>query len=200
MNLKVVFAVIFALLVGIGGTSAYFYFDKLDRSVNAPPIPPAKSEAPAPPENTKNPPAPPAVSKVDTKGALSEADLVLGGISYGASIEDVKKVHGEPYETERKHKWHGNSQPVVYEYHKLFDVYIIDNIVRAVKVDRANGLSTSKNIGVGASVNDVIKAYGEPNIREKDRMIYLTANNPSLGIEFEIEHGAVDEIRVGLIK
>lgn len=211
MNLKTILAAVFALFVGIGGTAAYFYFDRLNDARNAPPIPPAKVETPA---ETKSPapPAPPAnaansntvapVNSVNSNvknGALKDEDLSLGGVSYGASINDVRAVHGEPYKIEDKRKWRG-TRAVVYDYANLFDLYVVDGIVRCIKIDHLNGLATTKNISVGSSANDVIAAYGEPSMRDKDHFVYQAANNPTIGIEFEIEHGFVEEIRVGMLK
>ena len=205
MNIKTVLAVIFALLIGIGGTVAYFYFQRLDRALDAPPVPPAKTQevpknedkdAPAP--NAQNPP----LQRVTpiSKGSLKTEDLAIGGISYGAAINDVKAAHGEPQRIENKHKWRGNAATSVYEYYALFDLYVIDGIVRGIKVDHLNSIKTTKNISVGDTIEDVLKAYGEPNMRNKDRIIYYLENNPTVGIEFEFEHGFLEEIRVGLLK
>lgn len=205
MSIKTIFAMIFALLAGIGGTSAYFYFQNLDNALNASPAPPVRIEqaqkdekATAPPINA-NKERNPKVTPIN-KGSLKEEDLVVGGVAYGASIDSVKAAHGEPYKIENKHKWRGNTPVSVYDYASLFDVYVSDGVVRCVKVERSNSLSTNKNISVGSSVDDVIAAYGEPNIKSKDKIIYLTENNPSLGIEFEIDYDFVEEIKVGLIK
>ena len=207
MNLKVILAVVFAFLVGIGGTSAYFYFDRLNNAWNAPPVPPAKTESAPPPiepstaGNPKEPaPKGPVAPAVATNGTLTEADLAIGGISVGASINDVRTAHGEPYKIENKHKWHGRTQATVYEYPSLFDLYVVDGIVHAIKLDRLNGLRTSKNIGIGSTFEDIVKAYGEPNLKDKDHAVYFVKDNPSMGIDFEIEHGLVEEIRAGLLK
>lgn len=211
MNFRVILAVIFALLAGIGGTMAYFYFDRLEQAKNMPPIPPAQIEQakpaempPVPPANAKTPQdatIPPAQKLTPiTKGALKTEDLVIGDVSVGASVDAVRAAHGEPYETENKSKWHGHMSATVYEYAGLFDLYVNDGIVRAIKVDKLNGLATSKNITVGSAMNEVIKAYGEPSARHKDHLIYFVENNPNMGIEFEIDAGFVDEIKVGLLK
>ena len=207
MNIKAVFAVIFAFLIGIGGTVAYFYFDKLERAQNAPPIPPAQTEKVAPPQNAALPS--PEVKSDDsrikpipgaTRGAIKSEDLVIGGISVGASIDAVRAAHGEPIATKNKHKWHGRSSATVYEYPALFDLYVTDGVVRAIKLDYPNGIKTSKNISVGSTAEEVIAAYGEPSIRDKDNIVYFVENNPALGIEFDIDHGYVDEIRAGVLK
>ncbi len=205
MSIKTILAMVFALLVGIGGASAYFYFQRIDNALNAPPVPPAriteipKNETPnVPAADTKNPP----VQKVApvAKGSLKEEDLVLGGISYGASIEAVRAAHGEPHKIENKHKWHGNTPVAVYDYANLFDLYVVDNVVRCIKVEDLNGLGTNKNIVVGSTMEDVIAAYGEPNFRDKDKIVYHLENNPSLGIMFEMDISFVEEIKVGVLK
>lgn len=207
MNVKAIFAVIFAFLVGIGATAAYFYFDKLEKAQNMPPIPPAQIEKIPAPKN-ETPPAPDAKDDISrlkpiqgaVKGSIKSEDLVIGGISIGATVESVRAVHGDPIATKSKHKWYGRNSVTVYEYPALFDLYVSDEVVRAIKLDYPNGVKTGKNISIGSSVEEVIAAYGEPNVRDKDNIIYLVENDTSLGLKFEIDHGYVDEIRAGVLK
>ena len=205
MSIRVIFAVIFALLAGIGGTAAYFYFDRLDNAMVAPPAPPVKTEAPpSAPAKSDKPvtPAPPAplASNATANGSLTDADLKIGEAFIGASIEDIKRTHGEAYAVEQKNKWHGGMKASVYEYPSFYDLYVVDGVVRAIKVEHVSGITTNKNIGIGSSYNDVIKAYGEPNRKERDHLVYFVKNNPSHALEFEMDHGLVEEIRAGLIK
>lgn len=210
MNIKTLLAVFFALIVGIGGTAAYFYLDRLENAWNAPPVPPVRVETQKvieePPENI----APPAHDKhskhsvekvsVANAGALKNEDLAIGGISYGASVNDVRATHGEPFKVENKRKWRGHIAATVYVYPGLFDLYVVDGIVRCIKVEHLNNLNTKRDIGVGASINDVLAAYGEPNLRDNDHFVYYVEGNVALGIDFEIDHGFVEEIRVGMLK
>lgn len=207
MNIKTILAVIFALFVGIGGTVAYFYFDRLEKAQNTPPIPPAKIEKVAPPQNAASPSS---NAKAETsrikpipsanKSAISSEDLVIGGISVGASIDAVRSAHGEPIGTKTKHRWHGGASATVYEYPALFDIYVVDGVVRAIKIDYPNGIKTGKNISVGSTAEEVIAAYGEPSGKDKNHLVYFVENEPGLGLEFEIDHGYVEEIRVGALK
>lgn len=205
MNKKAILAVVVALLVGIGGTMAYFYIHSLYVANTAPPITaapaaPAPNNAAIPAANNNQSNIPPAglgqvpPAQGTTAGTLTDDQLVLGQISYGASIDAVRQRHGEPHEIDRK------GTAVEYEYKHIFDLYVTNGIVTKIKVDDLNGLGTAKGIKVGSSADEVIAAYGQPNAVLGDHMIYRSANNPALGLDFEMELNHVEKIECGMLQ
>ena len=50
------------------------------------------------------------------------------------------------------------------------------------------------------SVDDVVAAYGQPNAVVGDHIIYHSANNPSVGLNFEIESNHVEKIVCGMLQ
>ena len=139
----------------------------------------------------------PAAGGVQTQpsaaATLTDDQLVLGQISYGASIDAVRQRHGEPHEIDR------DDGMTKYEYKNIFDLYVVNGIVQRIKVDDLNGLGTPKGIKVGSSVDDVVAAYGQPNAVVGDHIIYNSANNPAVGLNFELELNHVEKIECGML-
>ena len=209
MNKKIVLTAVLALALGIGGTAAYFYFHSLYVAHTAPPVPPSAS-APAqqPAAAQQSAPAaqaqnsgviPPANANNGAAGTLTDNQLVLANISYGASIDAVRQSYGEPYEIEHEHEREFNGSATVYEYKDTFDLYVVSGIVQRIKVDDLNGLATAQGIKVGSTADAVVAAYGQPNLTIGDHYIYKTAANPALGLDFEFEHGFVEKIKCGVL-
>lgn len=201
MSKKAILAVVAALILGIGGTVAYFYIHSLYVANTAPVIPAATTPQGAVPPagNTTIPAATqtqvPAAGggQASAAGTLTDDQLVLGQISYGAAIDEVQQRHGAPNEIDR------DDMMVKYEYKNVFDLYVVNGIVQKIKVDDLNGLGTSKGIRVGSSVDDVVAAYGQPNTVYGDHMIYRSANNPAVGLDFELELNRVEKIECGML-
>ena len=205
MNKKTLLVAILALILGIGGTMAYFYFHSLYVAHTAPPVPPAASVpaqqvAPAAQPQTSGviPPAN-ANSGAAAAGTLTDNQLVLANISYGAAIDAVRQSYGEPFEIDHEHEREFNGSVMVYEYKDTFDLYVANGIVQCIKVDDLNGLSTAQGIKVGSTTDSVIATYGQPNLTMGDHYIYKAASNPALGLDFEFEHGFVEKIKCGVL-
>ncbi len=210
MNKKLLVVAVAALALGIGGTVAYFHFYSLYVAHTAPPIPPATSvpvqqvapiqqTAPASPNPGVIPPANADNGVPVAGGTLTDNQLVLGNISYGASIDAVRQTYGEPYEIENGHDHEFNGPVRVYKYKDAFALYVVNGLVQRIKVDDLNGLATHSGIKAGSSADDVISVYGQPALMLGDHYIYKTAANPSLGLEFELKHGFVEEIICGVL-
>ena len=206
MSKKTILAVVVALFLGIGGTVAYFYIHSLYVANTAPIVPPATTQQPAgtvPPAGNTTIPAATQTQVAAAGGVqiqpsaaatLTDDQLVLGQISYGASIDAVRQRHGEPNEIDR------DDGMMKYEYKNVFDLYVANGIVQRIKVDDLNALGTPKGIKVGSSVDDVVAAYGQPNAVVGDHIIYHSANNPSVGLNFEIESNHVEKIVCGMLQ
>ena len=221
MNKKTLLIAMLALFLGIGGTAAYFWMHSLYVAHTAPPIPPvAQQQAvqslpqqPASPAQQQATPTPPmqqqAAAPVQQQipgqanpsdaATLDSSQLVLAGISYGASIDAVRQAYGEPKEMEQEYKPQFQGPVTVYEYRNTFDLYVVNNTIQRIKVDDLNGLGTSRGIVVGSSVDAVVAAYGQPNAVLGNHYIYRVSGNPSLGLDFEIEYTHVEKIKCGIL-
>lgn len=132
--------------------------------------------------------------------AVPNDALVVGGIEYGASAEYVRSVYGDPTEVETKPQQEFyNGTAIEYEYGDSFELFLLDNQVRRIEVDRHNGIKTKAGIEVGSTLAEVKAAYGEPDKIRHDKYIYYSQDRSDIGFVFEIENDKVHEIEMGYI-
>ncbi|WP_037366642.1 hypothetical protein [Selenomonas sp. FOBRC6] len=135
------------------------------------------------------------------EAAVPQDALVVGGIEYGASESYVRSVYGAPREVETKFdSIYAGGQGVEWEYGSDFDIVFVNDMVRRVEIGARNGIQTKDGIAVGSDVNALVAAYGQPDAIRGDKYIYYVDGDASIGFNFEIENGRVDEINMGLIR
>jgi hypothetical protein len=124
--------------------------------------------------------------------------LVLGEIAYGASEADVRARYGVPFEveTERSMRYAGK-EVVEYDYTDGLSLDFVDGVVRLVKVSKHSALTSGKGVQIGTPVEELRRVYGEPSMVYGEDYIYFSEEDPTVGFAFEIEHGRVEEIKMG---
>ena len=100
--------------------------------------------------------------------------LVLGEIAYGASEADVE-----------------------YDYTDGLSLDFVDGVVRLVKVSKHSALTSGKGVQIGTPVEELRRVYGEPSMVYGEDYIYFSEEDPTVGFAFEVEHGRVEEIKMG---
>ena len=124
--------------------------------------------------------------------------LVLGEIAYGASESDVRARYGTPFEVESEHSMRYAGRKVVeYEYTDGLSLDFVDGAVRLVKVSNHSTLTSGKGVQIGTPVEELRRVYGEPSMVYGEDYIYFFEEDPTIGFAFEIEHGRVEEIKMG---
>ena len=141
------------------------------------------------------------VHRKETKAAVSRFTpdgLVLGDISYAAPETDVRARCGSPegMETKRSERYPGKDART-YEYANGLTVHFVDGTVRRGKISSHSTLVSGKGVGIGTSVDALRNIYGEPCLVYGDDYIYFSEDDPTVGIAFEMEHGRVEEIKMG---
>ena len=133
-----------------------------------------------------------------TASRLVKDALVLGDISYGALESDVRARYGAPskIESERSLRYAGSTL-VEYEYADSLSIDLVDGSVRLVKISDRSNLSSGKGVRIGTSAAELRQIYGEPSLIYGEDYIYFSEEDPTIGFAFEIEHGYVDEIKMG---
>ena len=123
---------------------------------------------------------------------------MLGDISYAAPETDVRARCGSPegMETKRSERYPGKDVRT-YEYANGLTVHFVDGTVRRVKISSHSTLVSGKGVGIGTSVDALRNIYGEPCLVYGDDYIYFSEDDPTVGIAFEMEHGRVEEIKMG---
>lgn len=124
--------------------------------------------------------------------------LVLGDISYGASEADVRARYGTPTETETERTVrYAGKEVVSYEYADGISFDFVDGAVRCVKISDRSSLASGKGVRIGTPTGDLRRVYGEPSLVYGEDYIYFSEEDPTVGFAFEIEHGCVEEIKMG---
>ena len=123
--------------------------------------------------------------------------LELGGIPYGASISAVEKAYGTPRKSEREMKSYG--EKVEYEYGNSLEFEFINGKLTKIIADDYSDAKTKAGIGLGASMDMVKKAYGEPDFIHEEDFIYYAEGLQGIGLKIEIKYGKVTEIKCGAL-
>ena len=124
---------------------------------------------------------------------VSHNQIEIGGIKYGATIDEVKSILGSPDKISTKTKHYG--EKIEYHYGDL-EVKFINGKVSEIEMDDHSNFKTAAGIGIGSTIADVERAYGRADSVHKDKYIYFTADK-SLRLVFEIKNGVVHEIKCG---
>ena len=128
----------------------------------------------------------------------------LAGIRPGDSVQAVIKKYGQP---ESKTDWEddytedGGDRFRQYEYPSrglTFEIAKKGKIqyVAFIWAEGESKARTSKNIGIGSSMDDVIKAYGKPDL-ECDGYVYYDPKKENLQLMFSFDNEKVSLIRLG---
>ena len=124
--------------------------------------------------------------------------LVLGEITYGASETDVRARYGAPFEVESERSMrYAGKEVVEYDYTDGLSLDFVDGVVRLVKVSKHSALTSGKGVQIGTPVEELRRVYGEPSMVYGEDYIYFSEEDPTVGFAFEIEHGRVEEIKMG---
>ena len=133
-----------------------------------------------------------------TAARISREALLLGDIAYGAAEADVRALYGAPLETESERSMRYAGKAVVeYEYGDHLSLDFVDGFVRLVKVSERSTLASGKGVCIGTPVEELRRVYGEPSMVYGEDYIYFSEEDPTIGLAFEIEHGRVEEIKMG---
>lgn len=124
---------------------------------------------------------------------VPQSQLEIGGIKYGATISAVKNKLGDPIET-KSHTKNG-VEKTAYKYNGI-EVEFIDGKVYEVEVEDNSNLKTAAGIGIGSTLADVEKVYGNADAVHKDKYIYFTEDK-TLKLVFKIRNGVVHEFEFG---
>ena len=124
--------------------------------------------------------------------------LVLGEITYGASETDVRARYGAPFEVESERSMrYAGKEVVEYDYTDGLSLDFVDGVVRLVKVSKHSALTSGKGVQIGTPVEELRRVYGEPSMVYGEDYIYFSEEDPTVGFAFEVEHGRVEEIKMG---
>ena len=150
-----------------------------------------KSETPAPPAEQKPAASTPA-QPAEQKPASSAEKFSLGGISPGMSLDDAKKILGEPTST------HDNDEFI---FANGLELELENGRVADIKVRQGN-VPTGAGVAVGLTEQDLANAYGQPASTKNDdgkiEHTYLSGDG-RIKLEFDVAGGLVTEIKCSFV-
>lgn len=136
--------------------------------------------------------------------AVPDSEISIGGIPYGASVDYVKSVYGEPDRVT------SSSGSVIYDgpeqyyiYGNSFKLEIGGNKVVHMSTTANNGLGTPAGATVGMNRKILDTLYGSPKNIMRDKNGYITGyyyrseRDNYIGLRFEIRSGKITAIYAG---
>ncbi len=144
-------------------------------------------------------------------GPLTEENVSIGGIRFGDSQQQVLKLYGEP---SKKTTLMGNPRAGIkstseWRYDKLglSVTFTYSKIVYAIGITPPSTLRTNTGIGIGSSLEDIVRIYGDqvygykPDQRLNNQFIVITgtkqptwATYPYPSLSITLRNGLVNEI------
>ena len=110
----------------------------------------------------------------------------------------MRACYGAPFEVESERSMrYAGKEVVEYEYTDGLSLDFVDGLVRQVKISERSTLASGKGVRIGTSLEELRRVYGEPSMIYGEDYIYFSEEDPTVGFAFEIEHGRVEEIKMG---
>lgn len=134
---------------------------------------------------------------------LMETESV-GAIKFGLTTKQVITLIGEPDEIEKPFYSEVDGETYQHYYYKskgIFLSFVIKNDsikeVRLIEIKAPSSLKTTKNIGIGSALSEVMNAYKEYINKEFSDSSEIVAGSPYGGIVFSIQNQKVKSIYIG---
>ena len=147
-----------------------------------------KSENPAPPAEQK-----PTVSTPAPSANSSAEKFSIGGISPGMSLDEAKKIFGEPTSAHDDEFTFANGLRVETE-------GLLNGTIESIEIRQA-GVATGAGVAVGMTEQDLANAYGKPDSTENDdgkiEHKYFSGDR-RIKLEFDVAGGVITEIKCSL--
>ena len=146
-------------------------------------------------ENSASPAEQKPAASVNTSPANSpDAKFSIGGISPDMSLDDAKKILGEPTSAH-------DDDDVTFANGLLVETDgLLNGKIESVKIRQA-GVSTGAGVAVGMTEQDLANAYGKPDSTENDdgkiEHKYFSGDR-RIKLEFDVVNGVITEINCSL--
>lgn len=127
---------------------------------------------------------------------INESDIALGGIQIGATENYVKRIYGEPNDTNYDSNGvRGNLK--IYNYGGSFFISFANGKVVEAKTTANNGIATPPGFTVGTPISRVENYYGANKGFAKKRGEYCRYNAKWLNVSYEADSkGKINLIRI----
>ncbi len=135
---------------------------------------------------------------------IDPARMALGGVTPGSTEAYVLSTYGPPKSAARTLQASRNQYVKEYNYGDSFYVAVLEDtrtVLWMMSMDRHNKIATPDGIQVGSKLDDVLHAYGDPDLRqidgEADYLWYLGTGTGTDRLVFRVSYGRVTGITCG---
>lgn len=143
------------------------------------------------------------LSAVPAAARVPDSAIAMGGISIGSTESYLKSTYGKPKSMSRT--WYAPRKQYVreYNYGDSFFVSVLEGngtVFRMQSLERHNKIHTAAGITIGSSLQDVLRSYGYPDLRQIDGesdYYWYFGSGAKGNLVFEISYGKVKGITCG---
>ncbi len=138
-----------------------------------------------------------------SEARIPDSAITMGGISIGSTEAYLRSTYGKPKSMSRA--WYAPRKQYVkeYNYGDSFFVSILEGsgtVFRMQSLERHNNIHTAAGITIGSSLQDVLRSYGYPDLRQIDGesdYYWYFGSGAKGNLVFEISYGKVKGITCG---
>ena len=135
-----------------------------------------------------------------TYAKIADEHFAIGGICVGQTPAQVKAIYGNPVRTSGPFWFYNKTD------NTKFEIFFENNVVNHIRTAGNTGLATPSGIVVGSTKDDVVGAYGQPDLLIKgggfkthpDSQFYryFPVSGRTFWLTFEIRYGKVLNMEV----
>lgn len=135
---------------------------------------------------------------------IDGARMALGGVTVGSTEDYLRATYGPPKAVSRTLSPARDAYVKEYNYGDSFYAAVLEDthaVLWLMTMDRHNNVATPDGIRVGSKMEEVIRAYGEPDLRQidgdSDYLWYFAENGGEDRLVIRISYGEVTAITCG---
>lgn len=128
---------------------------------------------------------------------IPDSSIAMGGISIGSTEAYVKATYGKPKTVSREYYAPRKAYIHEYNYGDSFYISILEStgtVFRMMSMDHHNNVSTPAGITIGSPLQDVLRAYGNPDLHQIDGEVdhyWYMGSGEKGNLVFHVSYGKV---------
>ena len=140
---------------------------------------------------------------VTAAARVPDSAIAMGGISIGSTEDYLRSTYGSPKSMSRT--WYAPRKQYVreYNYGDSFFLSVLEKsgtVFRMQSLKKHNNIRTAGGITIGSALQDVLRVYGYPDLRQIDGesdYYWYFGSGAKGNLVFEISYGKVQGITCG---
>lgn len=134
---------------------------------------------------------------------ISDAHIALGGVNPGSTEEYLLSTYGKPKTVKRTYAPQHGQYVKEYNYGDSFFVSVLESdktVLHLMSLKLRNNIKTADGIAVGATLPELLAAYGYPDLRQIDGDVdyyWYVGTGEKGNLVFHVSYGKVVGIVCG---